>query len=209
MKFKTLFTVILGILLMTTVNAQENNKHLWKYGQNNEKTIGIYGGLSLNYFSISDDDAGFLGYRAGVVLNNRWAVGFAGRALAYEKHFTELSDQGSYRLEAGYAGMFIEYIVPVGKRFKISGYIISAQGIAQYKYHKDFTADMPWCEEIIDADTYGVFEPGAELQFRIGEKWWIGAEVSYRSTAPLELKGTDKNLLQGLNAGITLKLGIF
>lgn len=211
MKTKTMFTIFfLTIVFMTsTVKAQPEN-YIWKYqGQKKERTIGLYGGLSYNYAEVMSKPSGYLGYKAGVVINRKFGIGFAGAALNYDRQLNELSEFGTYRLEAGYAGMFVEYIQPIGNRVRLNFFVVSAAGIARYKYDKQYAEELIWYEEVIDQDEYAVFEPGMECNVRIANKWWVGVNGSLKTTSPLDLTGTSENMLEGFSGGITVKYGIF
>jgi hypothetical protein len=54
-----------------------------------------------------------------------------------------------------------------------------------------------------------VLEPGIEVQTRIGNRWWIGVNATYRFTSPVEMIHTNEDILQTYTAGISLKYGIF
>jgi hypothetical protein len=133
----------------------------------------------------------------------------ASKAINYVRELTELTNEGTYRLEAGYSGAYVEYLQPLGKRFKISFNVLSGRGVAQYRYHKDFTAGLEWYEEFIDRDHFVVLQPGARFYATIGGKWWAALEASYTTTSPLQIKGAKENFLEGANVGLSINYGIF
>ena len=211
MKTKVAITIAAFFLTTTMIFAQEKPAdHLWTYeGQNKTYELGLMGELSWDFSQLNDDNVGWLGGKAGLVINHRWVVGVAGKALAYDKHLTELTDEGSYRMEAGYSGMFVEYLQPLGKNVKLGFSITSAQGIVMYRYEKEYTEGLPWYEEIIDVETFGVFEPQIDCLVKMKPNWWVSAHISARNTSPVELEMTDEKVFNKINAGISVRYGIF
>ncbi|MDO9510598.1 MAG: hypothetical protein Q7J34_02460 [Bacteroidales bacterium] len=211
MKAKVIMAgTILFLASILTSTAQDHKDYIWSYnGGKKEHTLGLYAGINSSYTRMMDKDAGWLGYRAGLVLDKRWVVGVGGDALWYDYALTELAENGTYHLQAGYQGIFVEYLQPIGSRVKIGFSILSGQGLVKYEYDKDFRKDKPWFEEIIDQSTFQVFEPGIEIQARIGGNWWLGLHGTYRNTSPVELLETSECVFRTLNGGITLKYGIF
>ena len=212
--------IIISLLLSTLgisypLQAQfqkaENENYLWTYTNSDDetKTIGLYGSISGSYSTVFSDPVGYLGARGGVVINEKWGIGLAGYALNYDKALSTLVDDGTYRMQAGYTGLYVEYMMNLTQRSKLSLYILSGEGIVFYEYDKEFREDRNWYEEVIDQETFAVFEPGAEFQYRISQKWWIGAQVSYRTTSPIKLEGADENFLEQVNTGIFFKYGLF
>lgn len=187
-----------------------SNDYLWKYqGKEKEHSIGLFAGLNVGYNQLLGKSATMLGYKAGVVFDKHWAIGLGGQAINYDRTLSELVQDGTYRLEGGYSGMFVEYMVPMGRNFKAGISILSGMGVAQYRYTKDFAESRPWYQEIIDTETFAVFEPSIDLQTRIAGKWWVGVYGAYRNTSPVKLMGTDENFLNTFNAGVSLTFGVF
>ena len=210
---KTKAAIISIVLLAITFASNAQDKpadYLWTYeGKSRTHELGLYGELSWDYSTLGSDNIGWLGARAGLVINHRWLIGVSGKALAYDKHLTELAPEGQYRLESGYSGMFVEYMQPVGNNLKLAFSITSAQGIALYRYEKEFTDSLPWHEEIIDVETYGVFEPQVAAMLRLKNNWWIEGHVSARNTSPVAMEQTNEKIFTKINAGISVKYGIF
>ena len=156
-----------------------------------------------------DMSAGWLGARVGVVFDHRFGIGLAGYGLSFDHTLSELAEEGTYHLEAGYTGLFIEYLQPLGRNVKLNFSLLSGMGTAQYRYDKEYREGKPWYNEIIDRTDFHLYEPGIELQVRMAGKWWIGAYGTYRLTSPVEIEGAGEDLLQNYTAGISIKYGIF
>jgi hypothetical protein len=208
-KVVLLFVTLLANCMLFAQDSPRKD-YIWKYqGKDKEHTIGLFAGLNGGYNELLGKSATLIGYKAGVVFDRHWAVGFGGQALNFDHSLNELVQDGTYRLEGGYSGMFVEYLVPMGRNFKAGISILSGMGVAQYRYTKDFAENRPWYQEIIDTETFAVFEPSVDFQARIAGKWWIGLYGSYRNTSPIKLMGTDENFLNTFNAGVSLTYGVF
>jgi len=202
------FIVLVGLCAF----AQDNNSKNYLFtlkGKNKIHEIGLYGGLSGTYSETLSKPSGWLGAKIGFVFNHKWAFGWAGNALSFDRRLDKNVTDGTYHLEAGYAGVFAEYLQPIGKNMKISFSVLSGAGLALYKYDKEYAETRPWFQEIIDQETFAVFEPGIELMTKIGSHWWLGLNGSYRNTSPVKLTGTDDMLFNKFNGGISIRYGIF
>ena len=60
-----------------------------------------------------------------------------------------------------------------------------------------------------DYQAFFVVEPGIELEVNVIKLVRFGVGASYRYTTDLDLPGTGKGALRGLNAGFTVKVGRF
>lgn len=170
--------------------------------------FGAYISLSGQYTRVDKDDAGMTGIRAGLVLENGWAIGVSANGLLYDKGLTKLVQNGSYHLNAGYGTLFIEKTFHLSAIQKLSVSVASGMGRADYRYDKDYRDNLEWYQEYIDVETFAVFEPAIEYSFNIGKNFWIGATASYRFTSPLKLKGSDEFIFREGNYGITIRYGI-
>ena len=210
MKTKVWLTITLVFLLFLTGTGQERKNYIWSYeGKNKNHTLGFYGGLTGSYSKVLDEPAMWFGGKAGLVFNGHWAVGFAGNVLNYDKNMDLLVNDGTYRLEAGYSGMFVEYIVPMKDKAKFSVSWTTGMGLAQYVYNKEFTEDKLWYEEIIDRDRFAANEFTAEFMIRLTGNWWLGVQGSYRDTSPVKLTETNRDLFEQINMGVSVRYGIF
>lgn len=76
-------------------------------------------------------------------------------------------------MEAGYSGLFVEYIVPLKDRAKLSFLWTTGKGLTQYLYNKKFRENKLWYEEIIDRERWAVNKLAAEFMFRLAGNWWL------------------------------------
>lgn len=212
---KTNVILLMSLIFFSGLSLRAQQKedfknYIWTYeGKNRTHTLGLYGGLYGSYSPVKDQSAGYLGIRVAAVLDGKWGLGLAGYALDFDHPMNELTGDETYRLQAGYSGIFGEYLIPIGQRLKISFSLLSGMGLVKYQVDKEYELDLPWHERIIDQNTFAVLEPGMEIQARISRKWWMGINATYRTTSPIRMKGTDENLLENYSAGISIKYGLF
>ncbi len=212
MNTKRILIVAVLMVMAIVMNAQENQRkdHLWTIkGKKKTHEVGMYASLSGNYTEIFGDPSFWLGAKVGVVFNQRWTIGFEAQGLDYEHDLTKLTDGALYRLEAGYAGMYIEFLQPIGDFMKIGVNVMSGQGVAQYRYKSAYREELEWYEEFIDRDDFAIFKPGAGFFVRVAGNWWAGVEASYTTTSPVQLKDTKQNFLENVNAGLSVTWGVF
>lgn len=212
MKTKVVIIVIASVLVSALrVTAQEhNNPYIFKYqGKHKMYQVGAYADLGVSFGDKLEKSSFYLDGRIGLVWNQHWAVGFAGSALNYDHRLDELVSEGTYRLEAGYSGLFVEYIFDLTGWARMSASITSGRGLALYRYHKEYAESYQWYEEIIDQETFAVFQPAAELQINLGRHWWIAVRASYRNTSPIKLMGQKDCFMQGVNYGFALKYNLY
>ena len=211
---KTRVIILSAILFLLSVysKAQEtqNRNYIWTYeGKKRTHAIGTYVGLSGTYSPLKGEDAYWLGARIGVVFNQKWTIGVGGNALDYDKELSELVDDGTYRLQAGYAGLFVERLFPLKDWGKLSISWLGGSGITFFEYDKVYTESKEWYEEIVDMDDFAVNELGVEFQVRVYKNWWMGAHTRYRLTSAVEMKGENEFFLRDYSAGVSVKWGIF
>ena len=212
MKTSILITAILTALTFFSAAGQEQTTgdYIWKYqGRKKENTIGMYGGMSGSYSTFGDEPVMWLGAKAGLVFNGRWGVGLAGEAINYDKKLTALVDDGDYRLQAGYSGLFVEHIVPVKDWAKVRISWTTGMGVAFYQYNKEFRENRSWYNEYIDVERFAANKFDVGFDVRVAGNWWVGLQTGYRDTSPVKLEGTAADVFEAFNAGISLKYGIF
>lgn len=212
MKTKVIIASAILILASVIVKAQETERknYIWSFeGKKKNHTVGSYVGLSGTYSPLKSDDAYWLGGRIGIVFDKKWTIGIGGNALDYDHKLSQLVNDGTYRLQAGYAGFFIERLFPLKDWGKIGVSWLSGKGITYFQYDKEYAESRPWYDEIIDVEDFAINELGVEFQVRVYRNWWLGAQASYRLTSPIELQGEDDFFLRDYSVGISAKWGIF
>lgn len=213
-KMKTKVFITSAILLLATINvnaqesASKNYVRQWQ-GKNKTHTLGYYGGIYGTYSPVDNRSAQWISGRLGVVIDRHWGIGIAGSMLNYDYKLNEVVNDGTYRLQAAFTGIFIEYLIPIKEWGKINFSWTTGKGTTFYQYDKEFQEIRPWYQEIIDVEDFAANELGIEVQFRTFRKWWVGAYGSYRLTSPIKLMGQDDFFLRNYSVGVSIKYGIF
>lgn len=202
------FIWLIAFMFISSLSGQANKDYLLSL---NEMKIGGYISLGGRYSTIiNSSNAEFLDYKAGLTFNGEWAIGLHLSGLIHnDKELTSVVNDGTYSLYVTYGTIFIEKIYSLNNDFKLSIYLSTGYGEAYYRYDKDYRKNKLWSEETIDRTEFYVLEPGIEIQHRIAGNWWIGLNIAYRNTSPIELVNTDENFLKKLSGGINFKWGIF
>lgn len=208
----SIIAILLNVFMGINLQAQQSQEQtsLFNYeGKNKTHHVGFYADLGVSFGDNLQKSSFWLDGKAGLVWNQHWAFGFAGSALNYDHKLSKLVNDGTYRMEAGYSGIFVEYIAHLSDWARVSGSLITGQGVAQYRYDKEFAEARQWYEELIDRETFAVFQPGLECQVKVYNNWWLAASVSYRNTSPVKLLGQKDCFLQGLNYGLSVKYNLY
>jgi len=200
---------ILFIGSLSCANAQRQD-HLWEIDLNERSvTVGMYGGLTGSYFQFSGDPAGLLSYQAGIVFNHKFGIGLAGSGLFYDRQMDGLVADGSYHVNSGWNGGYIERMFAITPGIRASLMWQSGQGTFFYRYDQEFRSEKIWYEEIIDGDTYFVNKPTLKAHFRFAGNWWLGIEAAYTLASPVKAIAVNENAMSGFSTGISISYGIF
>jgi hypothetical protein len=200
---KTLKILVIGLLLTVAVKGQDQQPQPVNSGFDGYIELG---GKASSVFS---NTTGFGDLKAGLIFKDKWVIGLAGSALFHGQELDRLVNDGSYHLYANYGGLFIERIFSFTHHLMMSIAFMTGQGEAYYQYDKPYRQAKVWSDEIIDRTTFGVQELSFTLQHRMTRNLWLGVVGSYRHTSPIEMIGTDKDLLENFNAGVVLRYHIF
>ncbi len=203
---KQIAALIAALIVSLTTFAQGETKHLFTI---DDTPIGGYIGVNGRYATVESNSAGILDGKIVAVIDGDWGVGFSFSVLNYDRTLGRVVNDGTYRMNAGYAGIYVERIFKLGDDFRLSASITSGMGEVFYQYDKEYRKEKVWSEEIIDRTTFAVFEPAIEIDYNIGGNYWIGIMGAFRNTSPVELIGLDENVFQKFTGGITFKYGLF
>lgn len=230
MKTKKHFALLLAILFVGIISAQDNNNEEMKLlFQRKNKTgnkiaNGGYGSISVGWSQIDKQNAIVMGARVAWIANHHFGLGLAGRGFFSDFSTNTTNDPSEYFLAGGYGGLLFEPIVapmsPVHVSFPIilgiGGVTASpANGWKDYNYNYN--------SYYYDTDVYFAFEPGVDVEFNIAKFFRIALGASYRLTDGINLRYkyldditgdqmdviVDKNALNSFNVDVSLKFGWF
>lgn len=188
------------------------------FGSGHDIDNGGWGAPTVAYTRILDHDALLVGGRGGWLIDHRLTLGLAGYGLVndvlnadYDAH---LVAQGTVprkasRFRTGYGGLLIEPIIAHRKAVHLTLPIIIGAGGCGYETYTHLPTDFDPSTWEDDVQAFFVLEPGVELELNVVRLVRLGIGVSYRYTSDIDLPGTPKDALRGINAGLSVKVGRF
>lgn len=213
MKHLTILTIlmIMGLGIMAQEEEDRNKQEYRTLFGGTETSNGGYGGISVNYTQIDGQDAILVGARGAWVINHSFALGIGGYGFAndvqYQKTINGYTD--NFQLAGGYGGLIIEPIIgakwPVHVSIPI---LIGAGGITYISPYYNSYSD-PYYYYPMEADAFFVLEPGIEIELNMVNFMRLAIGGYYRYTSDVNLADTDRDVLKGFSAGVTLKFGKF
>jgi hypothetical protein len=192
---KTFFWNLVALLLVAFVATLQSSENNFKIDLSEPDKIQWNIGFETNAGSIESRTNVNLVLNAGLKLTDHLIIGLKGDAMWYDYRLNELDPDMSYHLESGYVGFYIEPTFDLNDKFKLSFPILLGSGQAMFKYDGKYRDELTWTEEIIDKETFSVFEPSMHLAYFINNNMNIFASVNYRFTSPLRFLGADDNML--------------
>ncbi len=217
MKKLTLVSII--VLITISLSAQNSGNEGRRDRSNDEiRTLvgrnhhsnGGYGSFGAGYSLIDNKDAVTVSGRAAWIVGHGLGIGFAGTGFV-NSFSPDLNDLDRVvNLTGGYGGFLIEPILlpkfPIHLSFPV---ILGAGGIA---YTSSLQPDNTWeyyDTYVEDTQPYLIAEPGVELELNVLKFFRMAFGVSYRFTTDVKWNYTSPDVLEGWNAGMTLKFGKF
>lgn len=223
---KTIHSVLRTVALVATMvtlsfgsSAQVDDRTpRTLFGSDHDVHHGGWGGPSTHYSNIMGHDALLVGARGGWLIDHGITIGLAGHGLvtdvpnkAYDAHRLAFGDslrRGSL-FRMGYGGLLIEPIIAPLSPIHVSLPIIVGAGGCGYQTFMRRSTEDDIYSYGEDYQAFFVVEPGIELEVNVIKLVRFGVGASYRYTSDLDLPGTGKGALRGLNAGFTVKVGRF
>lgn len=183
------------------------------------RSIGGYGAIGGGFSPINQDNAIIFNARGGVVMGHILAMGIGGSGFFTEYQYNPSLEKKT-SLAGGYGGIFIELIAFGRSPVHVSFPILVGLGGAAYTTWDNEGVDYERENSVEDAATFGVFEPGVELEFNIAKFFRLGAYFTYRYASNIEIKSiidgqaepvdlVNHDALNCYSAGIILKFGKF
>lgn len=196
-----IFAFVFGVIAF----GQSSNKLLTLDGNDIGGYIGVNGRLT----TVKTLPAGLIDIRIAIVINGKWAIGYNSSRLLNDRHLNTLVTDGVYHLMGSYKGIFVERIYNLGEDFRFSISVLLGQGIVKYEYCQSTIADRKWYEEIIDQADFTIIEPTLEINYNILGNFWVGINLGGNLTTAIRMMDTERNLLNNINEGLSVKYGLF
>ena len=206
--------------LTGTVHGQTETKQGMDSDQiqtifNQTGRIGWWVGPEFSYTMIDKKSAYLGGMSGGIIINHNFSIGLAGMGIMTTNNlrFSGINDTADVYLYGGYGGVRLEYRIKPMNSINIAFPLLIGGGGAAYStwgpndwlnYNNYYQNDASY-----SWDSYFVIEPGINIGLNLIKFMRLDAGVSYRITSGLSLPKTDKAMMNGFNANISLKFGKF
>lgn len=211
--------LLLFVFISTVTFAQRTDEPMRTLLSADQDIVhGGWGGPTAHYTRILDQDALLVGARGGWLINHRLTIGLAGHGLVthvgntdYDAYLHDIGRTPRHRsrFDMGYGGLLIEPIIAYRSPIHISLPILVGAGGCAYSWDGQPETDFDPRFYTDDAQAFFVVEPGIDLELNVIPIVRVGLGASYRYTSDLDLPGTAKDALHGLNLGVTVKVGRF
>jgi hypothetical protein len=198
-------TVILLCVLTTAASAQNTEETKTIFG-NGMPHMGYYVSPFAQAAKIAGSTAVLPGVAAGVILNNRIALGLSYKFIATENTPVGEADTRVY-LDQYYAGIKAEYSIfpakPVHLNFQVEAGIGHTELDPKDAYEEG-ESGLPSGDA-----SFGYVEPGVALEINLWKYLKLDIGAGYRFTGDVAFRSVTAKDIRGFNFGAGLKIGLF
>ncbi len=185
---------------------------------------GVYGGLQFAVSKFDNRKAILLGGQAAWIVNHALAVGGVGYSFFNQPEpNTNLQTDVQYKINGGYGGVLIKYIVAPKAPVHISApLVVGAGGVAYTKSYIDNWDNNGKEPLTLDEATFFVIEPGIEFEMNMLKFVRMSVGMNYRFTSDIILETelslkrgnirtslVKPDILNGWSYSISFQIGIF
>lgn len=207
------FIILLFVQVFVVVVAfgqKENNegsKDELKTIFNKPHSNGGYGGLTIGYTKINNQDALITGGRGAWIIDRSLAIGVAGYGFVTD--FNYLNNTNEKGLAGGYGGFMLEFIIFPTSPVHISAPLVIGGG------EISIIDNLNYWNPYANATTFFVFMPGLEVELNVVKFFRLSAGVYYTYTSEIILNDIygdpviPGDALRGFTVGLSFKFGKF
>ncbi|HRY99524.1 MAG TPA: hypothetical protein P5550_10765 [Bacteroidales bacterium] len=213
---KKTITILFSLSLLSLSLAGQDTTNPVRRGDDirtlfgNDISHGGYGGITMGYTQINDEDAWVVGGRAAWIINHSFALGVGGFGLMNDIPVDQYwQEEEKMSLIVGYGGILLEPIFMARQPVHLTMPILVAGGAISMAPGSYWTSEQDWDPGAYHNDIIFVFEPGLELELNLTRFMRLSGGVSYRLTSEIELPGMEDDILNGYAATFSLKFGKF
>lgn len=200
---KAFLTAALLLAGFCVVFAQgEDNKEL---KMDHQKISGKWSvGFDMNYGEMKAKPSVNVNISGRLAITESIYVGLRGTAVWYDHRLNKLDANRTYHVESAYGGATIQKYWELFNGFQLGLMAYAGTGFIQYKYDGKYREELTWHEEIIDLETFSIFEPGIVFEYEVRDNIGITAHMNYRMTSDIKLIETDNDMMNQVNFGFGL-----
>lgn len=193
---KTSFIAVLLLALPAVVHAQRTQTLI-----SGDIESGGFGGPVLKATRVAGTDALFMGGRGGWIINHTFVLGGGGYGLVTSVEKDVLGDGTLRRLDMGYGGVELEYVVNSYRLVHWSASLLLGAGGISYR-------DLSGNVVPENGEAFLIAEPGAYAVLNVTDFFRFAAGASYRFTTG-ELGTITSEDLDGGSVVLMAKFGSF
>ncbi|WP_149275879.1 hypothetical protein [Pareuzebyella sediminis] len=201
-----LFAILVGTSI--SILGQDNTNEYLEFNDRNNVVHGVYLGLTTYLGEIEEKVTYMGGLKVAYVANQQFEVGLAGTFLYSRQDVYRITENYDQDLIGAYGGLHLEPIFFSKHLVNLSFPILIGAGAVGYidnnysdHYNENLTED--------DFDAIFIIEPGISALFNISRYVQLEAGVKYRFSSELELEPNAVERINGLSAGLGIKVGVF
>jgi len=201
-----LFAMLVGTSI--SILGQDSSDEYLEFNDRKNVVHGVYLGLTTYIGEIEDEPTYMGGLKVAYVANQQFEVGLAGTFLYSRQDVFRIMEDYNQDLIGAYGGLHLEPIFFSKHLVNLSFPILIGAGAVGYidnnysdSYNENLTED--------DFDAVFVLEPGISALFNISRYVQLEAGVKYRFSSKIELQPNAVDRINGLSAGLGIKVGVF
>lgn len=197
---RAFLTAALLLASFCVVFAQTEDNHGLKMEQQNNVSKWS-AGFDVNYGEMKAKPSVNVNISGRMAITESIYLGLRGTAIWYDHRLDKLDATRTYHVESAYGGATIQKNWELFDDFQFGLIAYVGTGFIQYKYDGKYKEELTWHEELIDLETFSIFEPGIVFEYRAGENIGVTAQINYRMTSDILLIETDNDLMNQANFG--------
>jgi hypothetical protein len=210
MKYQKISFLLILLSIFAQMSAQDSEDYL-EFNDRKNVVHGVYLGLTTHYGEIKNKDSYFTSLKVAYVANQQFEVGFVGTFFYSNQNLERGAIYNTEDLIGGYGGLHLEPILFSKSRVNLSFPVLIGAGGMGY-VDDDFDEDTFDEQQFEDnAQAFFIVEPGINALFNVSRYLQLEAGVKYRISGGIDddIDQRPVNKINGLSAGIGVKVGIF
>lgn len=206
------------LLISSTIKAQETGLVVVDHSKDDFKSLlgnkGSHGGyLSIDITGGEVNNVGMFeaGGRLAWIANHSFAFGLAGYGFASNVTDEPGEINGAQSLAGGYGGLLLEPIIFSKEIVHLSVPLIAGIGGAGVYHDEEFNVETGTYQsgEMMNGDAFFMLRPGLEVEMNLSRFLRISLGGYYHHAIGLNIDGIDKDAINGMTYGVSIKFGWF
>lgn len=169
--------------------------------------LGFFGALQFKASEFKNETMVMAGFRGGVIINRKVAIGFEGHGIVPTMDFDNLYPNQRAIPLGGYGGLFVEPIVFSNRVIHFT--VPISTGAGWLGYVEDWENNNYEGSDLIEDDVFWYIEPGVNAELNVSKMVRLSLGISKRFVQDLDMTTTTSSDLGSLNYNFTVKVGRF